>query len=313
MPEAAVPAPGPDLTARVGSLTFKNPVLTASGCFGYGRELVHLYPLAGLGGIVTKGLSLEPWPGNPGQRIVETPAGLLNSIGLQNPGVEHFLQTDWPWLQRQGTRVLVNVVGKTVAEYVEVARRLDAAGVDGLELNISCPNVKEGGIAFSARPEMAHQVTAAVRAVVQRPLWVKLSPNVTDITEFARAVEAAGADALSVSNTLMGMAIDVGRQKPVLGFTFGGLSGPAIKPVALRLVWQVVGAVRIPVVGLGGIAGPNDALEFLLAGAQAVQVGSALFVDPRTPAAVVSGIAAYLQQRGAGSLAEIIGAARPRA
>jgi dihydroorotate dehydrogenase (NAD+) catalytic subunit len=301
-----------DLTTAIGGIRCKNPVWTASGCFGYGREFAHLFPLSALGAICVKGTSLEPWTGNPGTRVVETPGGMLNAIGLQNPGVDHFLRVDWPWLREQGATVIVNIVGRTLEEYVEVARRLEGSGVAGVELNISCPNVKEGGLAFGTSLRAAAAVTEAVRKATTLPLIVKLSPNVTSITDFARAVEEAGADAVSVINTLLGMAIDIRRQRPVLGNLFGGLSGPAIKPIALRMVWQVAGAVKIPVIGVGGIMTAEDAIEFLMAGARAVQVGTACFVDPMAPVRIIDGIRAFMQEQGIRKVTDLVGAARPQ-
>lgn len=299
-----------DLSVDVGGLRCRNPVWVASGCFHYGREFAHLFPLSELGAVVTKGTAPEPWPGNPGVRMAETPAGMLNAIGLENPGVEHYLATDAPWLRRQGATVVVNIVGRTVEEYVRVAERLTPEVADAVELNISCPNVKEGGLAFGTNLRETHRVTAAVRRATRLPLFVKLSPNVTSVVDFAKAVEDAGADGVSLINTLLGMAIDVRRRRPVLTNVFGGLSGPAVKPVALRMVWQVAGAVKIPVVGIGGIATATDALEFLLAGATAVQVGTALFTNPLAPLEILDGIRAYMQENGFARVTDLVGAAR---
>lgn len=300
-----------DLTTELFGIRFRNPVWTASGCFNYGREFAPIFPLAELGAVVVKGTSLEPWHGNAGARVTETPGGMLNAIGLQNPGLDYFLQVDLPWLKEQNATVIVNIVGRTVEEYAEVARRLDDSGIAAVELNISCPNVKEGGLAFGTNLQMAEQVTAAVRKATKLPLIVKLSPNVTNVVDFARACESGGADGLSVINTLLGMSVDIRRKKPVLGNLFGGLSGPALKPVALRMVWQVAGAVQIPVVGIGGIMTGEDAVEFLMAGARAVQVGTACFVNPRAPIDVRDGIASFMQEAGYGSVSELVGAARP--
>lgn len=300
-----------DLSTELCGIRFKNPVWTASGCFGYGREFADLFPLSELGAICVKGTAPLPWVGNKGTRVVETPGGMLNAIGLQNPGIDHFLNVDWPWLRAQGATVIVNIVGRTVEEYVAVARRLEGSGVAGVELNISCPNVKEGGLAFGTSLHGAAEVTAAVRKVTTLPLMVKLSPNVTSITDFAKAVEDAGADAVTLINTLLGMSVDIRRRKPVLGNVFGGLSGPGVKPVALRMVWQVAGAVKIPVVGIGGIMTGEDAVEFLMAGARAVQVGTACFVDPRAPIDVINGIAAFMAETGVERVADLVGAARP--
>lgn len=309
--EPAAAAGAPDLRVEVAGLQCKNPVWVASGCFNYGREFAHLYPLAELGALCTKGTSTEPWAGNAGTRMAETPAGMLNAIGLQNPGLDHYLRVDAPWLRQQGATVVVNIVGRTVEEYVAVASALSPATADALELNISCPNVKEGGLAFGTNLEQAYRVTKAVREATKLPLFVKLSPNVTNIADFARACEAAGADGLTAINTLLGMAIDVRRRQPVIGNLFGGLSGPAVKPVALRMVWQVAGAVRIPVVGIGGIVTWEDAVEFLLAGASAVQVGTACFVNPRAPVEIIAGIRQYMAENGFKTVRELIGAARP--
>nr|PZN40655.1 MAG: dihydroorotate dehydrogenase [Bacillota bacterium] len=300
-----------DLSVEIAGIRFPNPVWVASGCFNYGREFAHLYPLRELGAVCTKGTAPEPWPGNPGVRMAETPAGMLNAIGLMNPGIDHYLQVDGPWLRAQGVKIVVNIVGRTVEEYVRVAERLTPEVADAVELNISCPNVKEGGLAFGTSPRATYGVTAAVRRATSLPLFVKLSPNVTDITELARAAEAAGADGLTLINTLLGMAIDIRRRRPVLGNVFGGLSGPAIKPIALRMVWQVVGAVRIPVVGIGGIATAQDALEFLMAGARAVQVGTACFANPRAPLEIIAGIRQFMVENGIRRVTELIGAARP--
>lgn len=300
----------PDLSVTVAGIKMKNPVMTASGTFGFGREYAGLFDISLLGAIVVKGLSPVPWPGNSGIRLAETKAGLLNSIGLQNPGVDHFLEVEWPCLRELGTPVIVNIVGKMVDEYVEVVRRLEGSGVAGVEVNISCPNIKEGGLAFGTDPGMAGRVTRAVRNATKLPVIVKLSPNVTDITEIARAVEASGADALSLINTLTGMAIDIRNRRPVLGNVVGGLSGPAIKPVALRMVWQVAGAVEIPLIGIGGIMTWSDALEFIMAGATAVAVGTASFVNPMAPLQIIEGLGRYLQESGTNAITDLIGAAR---
>jgi len=309
--DSAAGGAAPDLSVRLFGRTFRTPVWPASGCFGYGREFAGVLNLAELGAICVKGTSVEPWEGNPGTRVVETPGGMLNAIGLQNPGVDHFLSVDWPWLQQQGATVIVNIVGRTVEEYVAVARRLEGSGVAALELNISCPNVKEGGMAFGTTARGAASVTAAVRRATTLPLIVKLSPNVTDIGEIARAVESAGADGLSVANTLLGMSIDIRRRRPHLGNVFGGLSGPAVKPVALRLVWQVAGAVKVPVIGIGGIMTGEDAVEFLMAGASAVQVGTACFVNPRAPLTIAEELARFMADHGYRHVADLVGAARP--
>lgn len=307
---AAEAAREPDLTVSLGPLTVRNPVWVAAGCFHYGREVAHVLPLDRLGAVCTKGTAPEPWPGNPGVRVAETACGMLNTIGLENPGVEHYLREEGPWLRSQGATIVVNVVGRSVEEYVRVVERLTPEVADAVELNISCPNVKEGGLAFGTSVEQTFQLTLAVRRATSLPLFVKLSPNVTRVVDFARAVEDAGADGVTLINALLGMAIDVRRCRPVLGTVFGGLSGPAIKPVALRMVWEVAGAVRIPVVGIGGIATAQDALEFLMAGASAVQIGSALFSNPLAPLEVLDGIRAYLKERGMARVTELVGAAR---
>ena len=303
----------PDLRVRLFGRTFKTPVWAASGCFGYGREFAGAVDLSAIGAICVKGTSLEPWEGNPGTRVVETPGGMLNAIGLQNPGIDHFLNVDWPWLQEQGATVIVNIVGRTVDEYAAVARRLEGTGVAAVELNISCPNVKEGGMAFGTTARGAAEVTAAVRRATTLPLIVKLSPNVTDVVEIARAVEAAGADGIAVMNTLLGMSIDIRRRRPHLGNVFGGLSGPAVKPVALRMVWQVAGAVKVPVIGIGGIMTGEDAVEFLMAGASAVQVGTACFIDPPAPVTIAAQLAQFMAEQGYRRVAGLVGAARPEA
>lgn len=298
----------PDLSVEIGSLKLRNPVLTASGTFGYGLEFLPFLSLEELGGIVVKGLSPRPRRGNPPERIVETPAGMLNAIGLQNVGVDAFIAEKLPPLREHDTAVIANVFGETVAEYVEVCEKLsDAPGVAGIELNVSCPNVESGGIAFGSDPKMLAQVTAACRRATRLPLLVKLSPNVTDIRETARAAERAGADALSLVNTFVGMAIDVERRRPVLTNVWGGLSGPAIRPLAVYMTWQASRAVRIPVVGMGGIVEARDALEFLMAGATAVQVGTANFIHPDAAVRVVRGLEAWMTARGVGAVRDLVG------
>lgn len=301
----------PHLGVDLGGIRLRTPVLVASGTFGYGREYHGLVDMDSLGGIIVKGTAVEPWPGNPPPRVAETPAGMLNSIGLQNPGVDHFLSHDLPFARSLGPRIIVNIVGRTVEEYAEVAARLDGVGgVDGLELNISCPNVKAGGLAFGTDPDMTRRVVSAVRRQTSLPLIVKLSPNVTDIVAMARIAEESGADALTLINTLLGMLIDTTTQRPVLGNTFGGLSGPAIMPVALRMVWQVSQAVSIPILGTGGISSADDALQFILAGARAVAVGTGMFYNPRLPEMIVDGIIDYMKGRGLSRLSQLEGAAR---
>ena len=301
--------PYPDLRVNIGSLELQNPVMTASGTFGYAREFEDLVNLHRLGGIIVKGISLEPRAGNPPQRIVETPCGMLNAIGLQNVGVERFVGEKMMYLKGLGVPVIVNVLGDTVDEYQEITKRLRGVeGIAGLEVNISCPNVKKGGVAFGTVPSMAAAVTEAVKKAADVPVMVKLSPNVADIVEMARAVEAGGADSISLVNTLIGMAIDLERRRPVLANVIGGLSGPAIKPVALRMVYQAAGAVNIPVIGIGGIETAEDALEFILAGATAVQIGTANFINPRVSEEVVDGIGDYVKAHKMSSIRELIGA-----
>lgn len=301
--------PYPDLRVNIGSLELQNPVMTASGTFGYAREFEHLVNLHRLGGIVVKGISLEPRAGNPPQRIVETPCGMLNAIGLQNVGVERFITEKMEYLRGIGVPVVVNILGDSVDEYRQLAERLvGVAGIGALEINISCPNVKKGGVAFGTIPAMARAVTEAVKTVADKPVMMKLSPNVSDIVEMAKAVEDGGADSISLINTLIGMAIDLNTRKPVLANVIGGLSGPAIKPIALRMVYQVAAAVKIPVIGIGGIESTEDALEFMLAGASAIQVGTANFVNPRVSEQLVDGIGDYVRFHDLASVRELIGA-----
>lgn len=293
----------------LGGLIMKNPVTTASGTFASGREYAQFFDVSRLGAITTKGVSLDGWQGNDAPRIAETPSGMLNSIGLQNPGVEVFTQKDLPWLREQNTKVIVNVSGHSLAEYRAVVEALEVhEGIDAYEINISCPNVDCGGLTFGTDPKVAAEVVSACRAQTKRPMIVKLTPNVTDITEIARAVEAAGADALSLINTLLGMAIDPYKRKPILARGVGGLSGPAVKPVALRMVWEVYRSVSIPLLGMGGIMTGLDAVEFMLAGASAVAVGTASFIDPQAALAVVSGIEQYCESQGVSDVNELIGA-----
>lgn len=298
-----------DMRVRIGALELRNPVMTASGTFASGREYADFVDLGRLGAVVTKGVSMKPWAGNASPRIAETSSGMLNSIGLQNPGVEAFCGKDLPWLASQDVPVIVNVSGHSLAEYAAVVERLDAeAGVHAFELNISCPNVDEGGMAFGTDCTAAADVTRAVRAMTDKTLIVKLSPNVTDVSEIARAVEAEGADAVSLINTLLGMAIDTDTWKPKLARGVGGLSGPAIKPVAVRMVWQVASAVSVPVIGMGGIMNAADAVEFMLAGATAVAVGTANFVDPGATMRVVDGLEQYCRERGIERISSLTGA-----
>lgn len=296
------------MAVSIGSLRLKNPVMTASGTFGYGEEYAAYVDLNRLGAVVVKGLSLEPRAGNPPPRIMETPCGMLNAVGLQNIGVKAFIREKLPFLRDHDVAVVANIFGESVEEYGAVAELLGRAdGVHALEVNISCPNVKRGGVAFGTDPDMAAGVTRAVKAATGLPVIVKLTPNVTDIAQIAAAVEAAGADALSLINTLTGMSVDIERRVPHLRNVTGGLSGPAIRPVALRMVWQVVRRVSIPVIGLGGIMTARDALEFLIAGAGAVQVGTAQFVQPCACEEVLSGIEAYLERHGIEDVNDVIG------
>ena len=297
-----------DLRVNIGSLELANPVMTASGTFGYAREFESLMDLRRLGAVIVKGISLHPRDGNPPPRIAETACGMLNAIGLQNVGVDRFIREKMPYLATLGVPVIVNILGDSLEEYAEITARLAGVpGVAGIEVNISCPNVAKGGVAFGTDPQMAAAATTAVKARAAVPVMVKLSPNVTDITVIARAVEDAGADSVSLINTLIGMAIDLRRRRPALANICGGLSGPAIKPVALRMVYQVAAAVKIPVIGIGGIACATDALEFLLAGATAVQIGTANFVNPAVSEEVVDGIAAYLRAEQLPSVQQLIG------
>lgn len=297
-----------DLRVNIGRMALKNPVMTASGTFGYGTEFTDFVDLADLGGIVVKGTTLEPREGNDYPRMVETAAGMLNCVGLQNKGVRHFCEHIYPEIAHFDTNIVVNVSGSAPEDYVKCAACLaELPRIPAIELNISCPNVKNGGMAFGVTPEGAASVVKAVRAAWPRTLIVKLSPNVTDIAEIARAAEAEGADALSLINTLMGMAVDVEKRRPLLSIGTGGLSGPAVKPVALRMVWQVARAVGIPVIGLGGIASATDALEFLIAGASAVQIGTANFLDPQVSVKVVRGIDRWLNEHGCSNVKEIVG------
>ena len=297
------------LNTKIGSLELKNPVMTASGTFGYGTEYADFMDINRLGAIIVKGTTLNPRQGNPYPRMAETPSGMLNAVGLQNKGVDYFVDHIYPEVRKFQTNVIVNVSGSSIEDYAQCASIINTLDdIPAIELNISCPNVKQGGMAFGVKPESAAQVVSAVRKAYDKTLIVKLSPNVTDITEIARAVEGAGADSVSLINTMLGMAIDAERRKPILSTVTGGMSGPAVKPVALRMVWQVAKAVKIPVIGLGGICSATDAIEFLLAGASAIQIGTANFIDPAVSEKVVDGIEEYLTRHGFNSVQEIIGA-----
>lgn len=299
------------LAVDLCGIKLDNPILAASGPYGYGHEYRELTGFKDLGGIIVKGVSLEPWEGNPPPRVTETASGMLNAVGLQNPGLKSFLEDHLPSLREAGPRLLINVVGCTVEECAAVAAGLEGVeGVDGLELNISCPNVKAGGMAFGTDPQATGRVVSAVRQETALPLLVKLSPNVTDIGAIARAAEEAGADGISLINTLSGMIIDTVQKKPLLGNAFGGLSGPAIMPVALRMVWQVAEAVKIPVLGMGGIVSADDALQFIMVGARAVALGTGLFYEPDLPSQVKGGLLEYMENEGLRTLSEIEGVAR---
>lgn len=304
-------SPMPDLSVRIGRLTLDNPVMTASGTFGYAREFADLVNLDRLGAVAVKGISLEPRAGNPPPRVVETASGMLNAIGLENVGVDRFIAEKMPYLRCLSCKVIVNILGDSIEDYARLAEKLTGVeGIDALEINISCPNVKKGGVAFGTVPEMAATVTRAVKQATDLPVIVKLSPNVSDIVTMARAAAEGGADGLSLINTLIGMAIDARTRRPKLANIIGGLSGPAVKPVALRMVWQVASAVSIPVIGIGGIGTAEDAIEFLLAGATAVQVGTANFYNPCATEQIIDGIAAYLREQRERSVQDIIGGLR---
>ena len=292
-------------------VAFKNPVIPASGTFGYGREYEQFYPLSRLGGISVKGTTLGRREGNPGPRVAETPSGMLNSVGLQNGGVKKFLEYEMPNLVTKDTRIIANIAGATVEECAELAAMLEGSAVDLIELNISCPNVKAGGAAFGTDCTIAGQVTRAVKDATSKPLMVKLSPNVTSITDIAKSVEANGADAVSLINTLLGMRIDIKTGRPILKNNVGGLSGPAVFPVAVRMVWQVANAVKIPVMGMGGVATWEDAVEIMMAGASAVQVGAAIFNDPYAPIKIIDGLEQYCIDNNIDNISQIVGTVKP--
>lgn len=297
-----------DLAIKINDLEFRNPVLTASGTFGYGEEFCDFMNLNRLGGIFVKGTTLLPREGNPYPRMAETPSGMLNAVGLQNKGIDYFIDTIYPQIKDYDTHLIVNVSGSTLEDYVAVAEKLnDLDKIPAIELNISCPNVKEGGMAFGTSCSSAEKVTSAARKAYKKTMIVKLSPNVTDIAEIAKAVEAAGADSVSLINTLLGMAIDAEKQTPILSTVTGGLSGPCVKPIALRMVWQTFKAVNIPIIGLGGIMNATDAIEFFLAGATAIQIGTANFIDPAVAVKVIDGIDDYLERHHIKSVNDIIG------
>ena len=298
-----------DLTTKIGTLTMKNPVMTASGTFGYGPEYADFIDVSKIGGIIVKGTTIQPREGNPYPRMAETPSGMLNAVGLQNKGADYFVSDIYPEIREINTNIIVNVSGSSIDTYVECAEKIaHLEHIPAIELNISCPNVKQGGMAFGVCASSAAEVVRAVRKVYPKTLIVKLSPNVTDITEVARAVEAEGADSVSLINTLLGMAIDAEKRKPVLSTITGGLSGPCVKPVALRMVWQTARSVKIPVIGLGGISSWKDAIEFILAGATAIQIGTYNFIDPTISVKVIDGINDYCDRHGFKSVTELIGA-----
>ena len=294
----------------IAGVTFKNPVMTASGTFGSGMEYGEFVDLNKLGAVVTKGVANVPWPGNPTPRVTETYGGMLNAIGLQNPGIDVFIKRDLEFLKQYDTKVIVNVCGKSVEDYLDVVERLSDEAVDMLEINVSCPNVKEGAIAFGQKADALFDITSKIKKVAKQPVIMKLSPNVTDITEMAKAAEAAGADALSMINTITGMKIDIHRRTFALANKTGGMSGPAIKPVAVRMVYQAVNAVKIPIIGMGGISNAEDAIEFLLAGASAVSIGAMNFINPYTTVETIQGIEDYMRQYQISDIKEIIGAVK---
>lgn len=300
----------PDMTTDLGFVTLKNPVMTASGTFGSGMEYADYMDISKLGAVVTKGVSIVPWEGNPSPRIAETPSGMLNAIGLENPGVDTFLERDLPFLRKSGATVGVNVCGHTEEEYIDVVKKLTDDAISFLEINISCPNVKAGALAFGTDTKMVEKITREIKKATDKPVVMKLTPNVTDIKEIAKAAEAGGADGISLINTITGMKIDVNRQQFVLANKTGGLSGPAIHPVAVRMVYEAAGAVSIPVIGMGGIETWEDAVEMMLAGASAVAVGAANFYNPAVSLDIIDGIEQYLDDHGIDSVSEIVGAVR---
>lgn len=299
------------LSVNFAGVEFKNPIIPASGTFGYGREYEEFYPLSKLGGISVKGTTEELRTGNLPPRIAETPSGMLNSVGLQNPGVDHFISTDLPYLKTKDTVIIANIAGRTAEGYREIAEKLDKTDVDMIEVNISCPNVKAGGAAFGVSCEGAAEITRIVRNATSKPVMMKLSPNVTNIAEIAKAVEAEGADAVSLINTLLGMRIDIKTKRPILHNNVGGLSGPAVFPIAVRMVWQAANAVKIPVCGMGGVSTWQDAVEMMMAGASVVQVGAAIFNDPYAPVKIIDGLEQYCKENNIGSIGEITGSVMP--
>ena len=300
-----------DLSVKVAGVEFCNPLIAASGTFGFGREFAELYPLSALGGVSCKGITLKRRDGNPPPRIAETPSGILNAVGLQNPGVDVFIREDLPWLRQQNTVVIANIAGNTTEDYCAMAEKLSDTEVDMIELNISCPNVKSGCVQFGTSCESVAAITAAVRKYCKKPLIVKLSPNVTDIASIAKSAEASGADAISMINTLTGMRIDINTRRPIIRNNTGGLSGAAVFPVAVRMVWQAANAVSIPIIGMGGITCWQDAVEMLLAGATALQIGTVLFTDPYAPLKITEGLSRYLDENNISSITELTGAVKP--
>ncbi len=301
----------PDLSVNICGVNFNNPLIAASGTFGFGREYSEFYPLESLGGVSCKGITLKERLGNPPPRIAETEGGILNAVGLQNPGVDHFIENDLGWLKAQNTVVIANIAGNTVEDYCAMAEKLSDTDVDFIELNISCPNVKSGGVQFGTSCESVGSITAEVKKHCKKPLMVKLSPNVTDIAEIAKSAEFYGADVISMINTLTGMRIDINTRRPIIRNNTGGMSGPAVFPVAVRMVWQVYNAVNIPIIGMGGISKWQDAVEMLMAGATAFQIGTVLFNDPYAPIKINDGIKRYMEEKGIGSLSELTGSVNP--
>lgn len=300
-----------DLSVKIAGVEFSNPIIAASGTFGFGREYGEFYPLEKLGGISCKGITLKRRDGNPPPRIAETPSGILNAVGLQNPGVDVFIEQDLPWLKQQNTVVIANIAGNTPEDYCQMAEKLSSTDVDMVEMNISCPNVKSGGVQFGTSPETVGAITKAVRRHCTKPLIVKLSPNVTDISAIAKSAEAEGADAISMINTLTGMRIDINTRRPIIRNNTGGMSGPAVFPIAVRMVWQAANAVDIPIIGMGGISTWQDAVEMLMAGASALQIGTVLFSDPYAPIKITEGLNKYLDKNNIGSVSELSGTVIP--
>lgn len=300
-----------DLSVKIAGVEFNNPIIAASGTFGFGKEYSEFYPLENLGGISCKGITLQKRDGNPPPRVAETPSGMLNAVGLQNPGVDVFIKEDLPWLKQQNTVIIVNIAGNTPEEYCEMAEKLSDTDVDMIEMNISCPNVKSGGVQFGTSCESVGAITDDVRKHCTKPLIVKLSPNVTDIVSIAKSAEASGADAISMINTLTGMRIDINTRRPIIRNNTGGMSGPAVFPVAVRMVWQVSGAVNIPIIGMGGISSWQDAVEMLIAGASALQIGTVLFSDPYAPIKINEGLNNFLNENGLKSVSDLTGTIKP--